>query len=174
MAEHMSLAFEQDVRVRLEGLEPANPTGYRVEARDVKPGMVYEDENVRVTAFQVSHGAWEQAFCYRFETPDRTIVISGDTGPTEVIVEACNGCDILVHEVYSHAKWELKPEEWKVYHAASHTSGVELGEIASRARPRLLVLTHQLLWGADPEELVAEVRRNFKGPIAYGRDLDIY
>ena len=174
MALHLSKAYEDDVRVRLEGLEPANPTGHRVEAKNVGPGVVFQDENVKVTAFQVFHGASGQAFGYRFETPDRTIVISGDTRPSEAIVEGCQGCDILVHEVYSHAKWELKPPDWSRYHASSHTSGVELGEIAARANPRLLVLTHQLLWGATPEELVAEVRTGFKGPIAYGKDLDVF
>jgi ribonuclease BN (tRNA processing enzyme) len=174
MAAHLSRAYENDVRVRLEGLEPANPSGHRVEARDVVPGVVYQDENVRVTAFEVAHGAWETAFGYRFETPDRTVVVSGDTRPSESVIQACGGCDILVHEVYSHAMWELKPREWKEYHAASHTSGIQLGEIAAQARPELLVLTHQLLWGATPEELVAEIRQTFPGKIAYGRDLDVY
>ena len=108
MARHLSKAYENDVRVRLEGLEPANPTGHSVEATDVSPGVVFEDDNVRVTAFQVAHGSWGQAFGYRFETPDRIIVISGDTAPTDAIVECCRGCDILVHEVYSQAGWELR------------------------------------------------------------------
>jgi ribonuclease BN (tRNA processing enzyme) len=174
MAEHLSQAYEHDVRVRLEGLEPANQTGHEVDARDVAPGVVYEDDNVTVTAFQVSHGSWDMAFGYRFETPDRTVVVSGDTRPTESVVQNCAGCDILVHEVYSHAKWELRSDVWKEYHAASHTSGIQLGEIAARARPGLLVLTHQLLWGATPEELMAEVRQGFEGRIAYGRDLDVF
>jgi ribonuclease BN (tRNA processing enzyme) len=174
MAEHLSLAYRNDVRVRLEGLEPANPTGHQVDARDVDAGVVYQDENVTVTAFEVPHGSWGQAFGYRFDTPDRTVVVSGDTRPAESIVEFCAGCDILVHEVYSHAKWEQKPADWKEYHAASHTSGIQLGEIAARADPGLLVLTHQLLWGSTPEELVAEVRQGFDGRIVYGRDLDVF
>ncbi len=174
MASHISRAYQDDVRLRVEGLEPANPTGYRVEAKDVQPGVVFQDENVTVTAFAVPHGGWDQAFGYRFDTPDRTIVVSGDTRPSKSVVEFCDGCDILVHEVYSQAKWELREPEWQVYHAASHTSGVELGEIAARARPGLLVLTHQLLWGATPEELVAEVGQGFKGRIAYGKDLDVF
>ena len=174
MAEHLVLAYQGDVRVRVEGLEPANPTGHQVDARDVEPGVVFQDGNVKVTAFDVSHGEWSQAFGYRFETPDRTVVVSGDTRPVESIVEFCSGCDILVHEVYSQARWELRREDWKRYHAASHTSGVELGELAARADPALLVLTHQLLWGATPEELLAEVRQGFGGNIAYGRDLDVF
>lgn len=174
MTDHLSMAYRRDVEVRLEGLEPANPTGYRALARDVEPGLVFEDANVRVIAFPVAHGDWAQAFGYRFETPDRVIVISGDTTPTEAIVDQCRGCDILVHEVYSQAGWERRSPEWQRYHRSFHTSGVALGDMASRARPRLLVLTHQLLWGATPEELVAEVRAGFQGPIAYGNDLDVF
>jgi ribonuclease BN (tRNA processing enzyme) len=174
MANHLTMAYQTDVRVRLEGLEPANPTGHRAVAEDVDPGVVFEDANVKVTAFEVAHGGWSQAFGYRFETPDRTIVISGDTRPSDAIVDNCRSCDILVHEVYSQAGWERRNPVWQRYHAASHTSGTDLGEIASRAQPRLLVLTHQLLWGAKPEELVAEVQRGFKGLIVYGKDLDVF
>jgi len=174
LSHHLTAAYQADVQVRLQGLEPANPTGYEVQAKDVNPGLVFEDENVRVTAFQVTHGSWPQAFGYRFETPDRVIVISGDTSPDEAIVRECGGCDILVHEVYSQAGWEKRDPVWQEYHAASHTSGVDLGELAKRAGPKLLVLTHQLLWGATPEELLAEVRRGFSGTVVYGRDLDVF
>jgi ribonuclease BN (tRNA processing enzyme) len=174
MAHHLVQAYQRDVRVRLDGREPANPTGHQVEAQDVAPGVVFQDENVRVTAFEVSHGDWEQAFGYRFETPDRVIVISGDTAPTEAIAEFCAGCDILVHEVYAQSGWERRVPEWQEYHALFHTSGPALGELATRADAKLLVLTHQLLWGATPEELVAEVRSGFSGPIVYGKDLDVF
>ena len=174
LSHHLTEAYQADVQIRLQGLEPANPRGYEVEAKDVDPGLVFEDENVRVTAFQVTHGSWPQAFGFRFETPDRVIVISGDTSPHEAIVGECGGCDILVHEVYSQAGWEKRDPAWQEYHAASHTSGVALGELAARANPGLLVLTHQLLWGATPEELLEEVRRGFSGTVAYGRDLDVF
>ena len=174
MARHLTEAYEADVLIRLDGMEPANPTGYQVEAQDAAPGLVYEDANVRVTAFEVAHGDWPHSFGYRFETPDRVIVISGDTAPTEAIAEYCRGCDILVHEVYSQAGWEKRDPVWQRYHAASHTSGPALGRIAALANPKLLVLTHQLLWGATPEELMAEVRSGFSGPIVYGNDLDVF
>ena len=174
LSHHLTEACQADVQIRLQGLEPANTTGYEVEAKDVSPGPIFEDENVRVTAFPVTHGTWPQAFGYRFETPDRVIVISGDTSPDEAIVRECGGCDILVHEVYSQAGWEKRDLVWQEYHAASHTSGVALGELAARANPGLLVLTHQLLWGATPDEILEEVRRGFSGTVKYGRDLDVF
>jgi len=174
LASTVAAAYQADVRVRLEGLEPANASGHLVEARDVEPGLVYQDENVRVTAFEVAHGSWAQAFGYRFETPDRVVVVSGDTAPTEAIVEYCRGCDILIHEVYSKAGFDGRVAEWQRYHAASHTSGPELGDLARRAEAKLLVLTHQLLWGSTPEELVAEVQSVFPGTVVYGSDLDVF
>ena len=136
--------------------------------------MIYGDERVAVTAIPVRHGAWTSAFAYRFVTPDRTIVISGDTGPTDAIVDACNGCDVLVHEVYSTAGFATRPPEWQRYHAAYHTSSAELGALAARARPKLLVLYHQLYWGVSDDALVAEVRQVFKGRVVSGKDLDVY
>ena len=61
--------------------------------------MVFHDANVTVEAFVVKHGAWEQAFGYKFTTADRTIVISGDTAPSPAIAEQYKGYDVLVHEV---------------------------------------------------------------------------
>jgi ribonuclease BN (tRNA processing enzyme) len=174
MARHLEQAYRADVHIRLDGLEPANRTGWRVNAQDVEPGVVYEDANVRVTAFLVKHGSWKQAFGYRFDTADRSIVVSGDTVPTDAVVRACDGCDILVHEVYSQAGFEQRSPEWQRYHSAFHTSAVQLGQLAARARPKLLVLTHTLLWGSTPDELVAEVKSGFDGNVVYGQDLDVY
>jgi len=167
-------AYAEDVNIRLNGLEPAKPRGYDVRAQDVKPGIVYKDANVTVKAFTVKHGSWKHAFGFRFETADRTIVISGDTAPTESIVEACSGCDILVHEVYSTTGFARRPPEWQRYHSSFHTSSKELAEIATKARPKLLVLYHQLLWGATKEQLLEEIGKGYQGKVVFANDLDVY
>ena len=176
MASHLSQAFSADIEIRLAGLEPANPEGHKIAAHDVVPGVVYEDDLVTVTAFAVPHATWEHAYGYRFDTPDRSIVVSGDTGPAlELMAEVCNGCDVLVHEAYAQVGWEKREPVWQRYHAAAHTSGPELGRIAAAAQPDLLVLTHQLLWlGATPDDLLAEIRSEFRGRVVYGNDLDVY
>jgi ribonuclease BN (tRNA processing enzyme) len=173
MTERVLAAYEADIKERLGGLEPANETGWRVEAHDVEPGAVYEDGNVAVEAFDVDHGSW-RAYGYKFQAADRVVVISSDTAPTEVIVEKSRGCDILVHEVYSAAGFETLPPAWQKYHAAVHTSSRELAEIASRAEPKLLVLYHQLLWGVSYDELVAEIKESYGGEVVSGRDLDVF
>jgi ribonuclease Z len=167
-------AYSEDIEVRLKGNQPSNDPGIHIDAHDVKPGLVYEDANVKVTAFAVKHGAWKHAYGYRFDAADRSIVLTGDTVPQESVVEACDGCDVLVHEVYSQKGFDSREEEWQAYHKISHTSGPDLGDIAARAKPKLLVLYHQLLWGATPDDLLAEVREHFDGEVVYANDLDVF
>jgi ribonuclease BN (tRNA processing enzyme) len=174
MTDHILKAYREDINIRLRGLEPARPRGYEVRASDIKPGVIYRDGNVTVKAFPVNHGSWKHAFGFRFEAADRTIVISGDCAPSESIIAACNGCDVLIHEVYSTAGFARRPPEWQRYHSNFHTSSKELAEIATKARPGLLILYHQLLWGVTPDQLLDEIRQGYQGKVVSGNDLDVY
>lgn len=170
-------AWSRDVDVRLNGLEPRddNRDGHRADAHDITPGVVYRDDLVTIEAIRVEHGSFEQPLGYRITGPDRTIVISGDAAPSESIIAACDGCDILLHEVYSAERFVTRPPAWQRYHSAFHTSTVELAEIANRARPGILVLYHHLFWGTDDEGMVREIRAaGYDGPLASGSDLDVY
>ncbi len=174
MTEQILAAYDEDIQIRLHGSQPQNTTGIEVAVHEIEPGVVCRDDTVTVTAFAVPHGSWDHAFGFRFETADRSIVISGDTTPTDAVVTACAGCDVLVHEVYAKTGWDRRSPDWQAYHAASHTSGIELGELAARAQPELLVLYHQLMWGATEEELLAEIRQGFDGEVVFADDLDVY
>lgn len=174
MVGHLLAAFEEDVRIRLDGLEPANPDGHRVNVREVREGLAYDDGLVRVTAIPVLHGSWPVALGYRFDTPDRSIVISGDARYTPAIAEACDGCDVLIHEVYSEAGFARRDTVWQAYHSSFHTSSGELAELATLARPRLLILYHQLMWGTTPSALLEEIRRGWEGQVVYGEDLQVF
>jgi len=172
MTDHILKAWEKDIDIRTSGR--ANKTGYKVQAHEVMPGIVYKDANVTVKAFLVNHGSWDQAFGYRFETADRNIVISGDTTYSDAIVKACNGCDVLIHEVYSQAGFDKRPPDWQKYHSHFHTSSGQLAKISGDAKPGLLVLYHQLFWGTTEDELVAEVRKGYAGKVVSAHDLDVY
>jgi ribonuclease Z len=174
MTEHILKAYEKDITVRLDGLQPSNSEGYKVNVHEIQPGIIYEDDNVRVKAFPVKHGAWDYAFGFRFETADRVIVISGDCVPGPEILENSKGCDVLVHEVYSAAGFAKRPPEWQKYHRHSHTSTHQLGKLAAQAKPGLVVLYHLLPWGATPREMVAEIKEFYDGRVVCGSDLDIY
>ena len=174
MMNHIRAAYRLDIDNRIHGLEGDNPAGYEVNVREIKAGLAYQDAYVKVTAIPVRHGDWRESYGYLFETKDRRIVISGDTVASEEIVKACQGCDVLVHEAYSQAGWEKRPPKWQKYHAASHTSGPDLGKLAARAKPKLLILTHLLLWSANEEQLLREVQQSFPGDVRIGTDLDVY
>jgi ribonuclease Z len=174
MVRHLAEAYAEDVDIRLHGGEPANRTGYGGTGHDTKAGVVYRDSLVTVTAFEVPHGRWPHAFGYRFDTPDRRVVISGDTRASDAVARACDGCDVLVHEVISAAHLAQRTPEWQAYHHAYHTTGPELGDVATRARAKLLVLTHQLPPDFDEAELLGEVRGRFRGTVVSGRDLGVY
>lgn len=185
MAERILSAYEVDTKNRTNGPEHSNRNGYKVNSHEIKPGLVYKDQNVSVKAFAVSHGDL-QAYGYRFETPGRTIVISGDTKPTEAIVENCHGCDVLVHEVYTQASFNLISPEWKQYRLSYHTSSKELSDLATKAKPGLLILYHRANPGCDQartedcrdagseEQLLKEMREAYTGKVVAGHDLDIY
>jgi ribonuclease BN (tRNA processing enzyme) len=139
---------------------------------------VYRDEKVTVTAFAVKHDDLE-AYGYRFDTPDRSVVILGDTSPTDSVVDHCNGCDVLIHEHYSLASFAQVDARWQQYRLRHHTSTQQLADLATRARPRLLILYHRSNPGARgasaPERAVITVMRRFySGKWVSGHDLDIY
>lgn len=174
MTSHIEKAWAADIAVRRRGLEQANATGYKVNVHEIAAGVVYRDENVTVTAFPVKHGIWKEAYGYTFLTRDRKIVISGDTAPTEEVVKACDGCDVLLHEVYNPHGEELKTPHWKEYFATFHTSPAELGDIARRAHPKLLVLYHQVLEKLPEDDLLQQMQQEYSGKWVSARDLGVY
>lgn len=175
MAAHIESAWSADIDNRLGGLEPQTTRNYRALVHEISGGTVYRDSLVTVEAIPVPHGLWSQSFAYRFTTPDKVIVVSGDATPSDAVADACGGCDILVHEVYSAEAFKRREPEWQRYHTASHTSTVELAALAGRARPGVLVLYHQLYWGATDADLVREIAEaGYAGRVVSAADLDVF
>ncbi len=177
MVDNIDAAWSEDIDVRTNGLEHDARGGWRVTVHEIKPGVVYDSGGVKVTAIPVLHGSWKEAYGYRIDTPDRSIVISGDTRPCPALEAASRGVDVLVHEVYPAAKLapENRPDgsDWPEYMHQFHTSDVQLGQIAARAQPKLLVLTHIVRMGATDSELIAGVRKGgYKGRVVVGKDLE--
>lgn len=173
MTDHILAAWKEDIDIRTQGLEHRWPL--RVSAHEIKPGLVYTDPLVRVTAFLVPHGQWDEAFGYRFDTPDRVIVISGDTRPSTELVKACRRCDILIHEVYPMGSRATMPD-WPKYRAQYHTSTQELAEIARQSEPRLLIVYHRTggLTNFPDEQYLKEIGQSYSGKVVIGHDLEIY
>lgn len=178
MTDHVLKAYTADIRIRSRGIEALDTRGARVEVHEIEPGVVFRDSNVTVSAFRVRHGDWPQAFGYRFETGDRTVVISGDTSPYDGIIERYRGCDVLVHEVYTEASFREVSPKWQRYRLEYHTSTRQLAEIANQVEPELLILTHrENPGGAAPrseEEYLDEITRLYGGRVVIGHDMDVY
>ena len=177
MTKHILEAWKEDIGVRITGLERASVEGYQVDVHEINPGVVYDRDGVRITAFPVRHGSWKHAFGYRIDTADRSIVISGDTRPCDTLLDAARGVDILLHEVYPDSGLvpELREggEEWPSYMREFHTSDLELGAIAAVAQPKLLVLHHIVRMGTTDAELLEAIRTGgFTGDTVVGQDLD--
>ena len=173
MASSTLEAFEDDINYRIYGTQPSNKIGYKFNFYLLSEGLIYEDENVSVEAFTVPHGSFDDAYGFRFTTEDKVIVFSGDTGPSKTLEKFAAGADILVHEVYSNAGFLKKTKDWQIYHQGHHTSTFEVGEIASRAKPKLLLLSHILFWGSSTDEILKETQSTYKGEIKIAEDLMI-
>jgi ribonuclease BN (tRNA processing enzyme) len=177
MVDHLLAAWSEDIAIRERGLEHEAPGGWKVNVRETRGGIVYDSAGVRIRAFPVPHGSWHWAFGYRVDTPGKSIVISGDTAPSDSLAAAARGVDVLVHEIYPESRLavENRPggEDWPRYMRAFHTSDRELGALAARVRPGRLVLTHIVRMGGTNEDLVRGVRAGgFDGVLVVGNDLD--
>ena len=172
MTRHLIAAYRQDIENRTKGMEHAPPLVVR--AHDVKPGVVYKDDRVTVRAFAVAHGEWRQAFGYRFETPDRTIVISGDTSPSDELVANCQRCDVLIHEVQLASYNVDTMPDWPAYRARYHTTTDQLADIANRTRPGLLVVYHNAANEAGLKEILRQIQRTYHGQVVVSHDLDVF
>ena len=174
LTDHLYAAFSEDIRIRTEGLEHETRDGYKVDVREIGPGVVYDSGGVRVTAFAVKHGQWREAYGYRFDGPGRSIVLSGDTSPSEELVRMATGVDVLIHEVQPSDSalppGNRSPADWARYVRAYHTTALQLGELAARARPKLLVVYHNGRRVPD-DRILADIRRAFSGPVAMANDL---
>ena len=171
MVDNIEKAWAEDIQIRIEGLEHQTTTGHQVAVHEIQPGVAYQDANVKVTAFPAEHGSWKYAFGYRFDADGKSVVISGDTHPADSVAKACDGCDVLVHEVYSGTPRNAADA---AYFSSFHTSAAQLGEIDAKARPKLLVVWHYVpLENTDQTKMVEEIHQTFHGPVIVANDLDV-
>jgi ribonuclease BN (tRNA processing enzyme) len=180
MTESILNAWRIDIDARTSGLNRHNPTGYKVKAHEIAPGVVYRDRNVTITAFSARHEEMVDSFGYRFETSDRSIVISGDTAPTQALIDHGRGCDVLIHEAYSMMAYRNAPRPSPEFRRRHHTSSIELAEIANTVKPGLLVTYHRSHVGEESSNpcqgdvLIEELSRDYKGRVVAARDLDVF
>jgi ribonuclease BN (tRNA processing enzyme) len=194
MTDNILQAYRIDIQTRTnaEGDQRGNPGAWKVNAHEIKSGVIYRDAKVKVTAFPTKHAM--ESYGYRFDTPDRSIVISGDTNPSEETIKACNGCDVLIHEARTLEKFDKLPESAHSFGAKNHTTSEQLAALATKAKPGLLIVYHAWIswWPniapsdgqrfslssgelhSSPEVLQKEIGLRYSGNFVIGRDLDVY
>jgi len=196
MTEHILQAYQVDIETRTNPNGPMRDSGrfpdaWKVNAHEIKTGVVYKDDRLTVTAFATRHAM--ESYGYRFDTPDRRIVISGDTNPVDETAKACDGCDVLIHEAQSVELLPKLPASIQSFVAKYHTTTEQLAELATKAKPKLLVVYHTISFppgiaparllppkaGADalyasPEMLKKEIGSRYSGRFVIGKDLDVF
>jgi ribonuclease Z len=177
LAENLERAYAADIHIRMAD-EKLPREGAVIEPEEfAHEGVVYDRDGVRVTAFEVNHGdEIKPAYGYRVDYKGHAVVISGDTKFNENVVKYGTGADLLIHEVGA-VRPEIAQEPPVRLIMAHHTSPRDAGTVFSRAHPRLAVYTHLVLPtrpNVPPltaDELVAQTRETYDGPLVVGEDL---
>jgi len=171
-------AFEDDIRWRsAEGATTRD--SLQPDTKEVEDGWLFEQARWRLIAFRVDHHPVEHAFGFRFEAAGRAIVLSGDTCRCEKLIERAKDADLLVHEVIwsegmrrAISQAQTAESRARLQRILSyHTPATVVGEVAALASVTQLVLTHLILAGGTPEDLIADVRKSFHGLLSVGEDL---
>jgi ribonuclease Z len=174
---NLEQAYSLDIKIRLED-EKLPPAGVAVAVEEFEAdGLIYEKNGLKVIAFEVNHGdAIKPAYGYRIEYAGRTVAISGDTRYNENVVKYGAGVDLLIHEV-AIARAELMSEPHIQRIMAHHTTAREAGLVFSRTEPKLAAYTHLVFLAsstvpaASLDDLIAETRLTYPGPLVLGEDL---
>ena len=175
MAGHLEQAYAWDIEMRSKD-EGMPLDGVRLAARNVRPGVVFDRDGLRVTAFAVEHGGvTTPAYGYRVDYQGRSAAFSGDTRFFEGIVEHVAGVDVLVHEVIDPEvearRAQVQGPRALEHVIAHHTAPEQAGTIFNRVKPRLAVYSHIVPSPATAEDLIGPTRRTYAGPLAVGYDL---
>jgi ribonuclease Z len=179
MMSYLEKAFQADRHIRTND-EKLSPEAFRFIAQDIKEGVVYEKNGVKITAFLVDHFPGEDpepCLGYRIDYAGRSVVISGDTRYSENLIKYSKGVDVLIHEV-AGAKEELLKASAAVQRIIDHhVSPEEAGKIFSQLKPKLAVYTHFVMVANKDiraptvEDFITMTRKTYSGPLEAGEDL---
>ena len=139
-------------------------------SHDIKQGVVFDQQGVRVTAFLVDHSPVTPAFGYRIDYRGRSVVLSGDTRMSENLIRFAQGVDVLVHEVLDAEtvrSWFPTNPEMAEAILAKHTTPEQAGGVFARVKPRLAVYSH----APDSERVITQTRKTYAGPLQGAEDM---
>ena len=169
MMQRLEEAFAFDIHMRRDVDESFSPEGIKVVAHDIREGIVFQKNGVTVTAFLVSHGLVKPSYGYRVDYAGRSVALSGDTSPSDSLVAATKGVDVLIHEAIDlDVLQRLVPDKARMEAiVARHTTPEQAAGIFSRVQPRLAVFSHS----PGTAAIVEQTRRHYAGRVEMGEDL---
>ena len=187
------LTVSSEIRISA-GTQAAVPVAKVFSGHDTGVGTIFQDANVKVTAVENTHFHFPpgspgygkyKSYSYRFDAADRSVVFTGDTGPSDAVAEMAKGADLLVSEVtvspdeYKEQPiWQLMtPEQQSAFmrhQREEHLFADEVGKMAARAGVKTVVLTHITATGNPNDDyvrLAEEVKKHFSGQVLIAKDL---
>jgi ribonuclease Z len=177
LIENLERAYALDIKIRVVDEKlPLSGIATHITEFD-RDGTVYEKDGVKLIAFEVDHGdVIKPCYGYRFEYGRRVAVFSSDTRYNQNVIKYGAGADLLVHEVAS-ARPELMKEAYVQRIIGHHTTPREAGRVFAQTKPKLAAFTHILQLGSERippptiDDIVAETRQTYDGPLVVGEDL---
>jgi ribonuclease Z len=181
MMQNLQKAFAFDIHIRRDIDEKFPGAGIKAIATDIREGIVYQANGVKVTAFRVDHRPVSPAFGYRVDYRERSVILSGDTRPSENLIKFSKGADLLIHEVGGRSKqdpiWSGPPDEFlpntRVMRGRAktildhHSDPLEAGTVFERVKPKLAVFSH---YPGGAATILPLVRQTYAGPVEFGED----
>ena len=169
MMDHIQQAFAFDIHMRRDVDEKLPGDGIKVVSHDIKQGIVFDEQGVKVTAFLVDHGPVTPAFGYRVDYRGHSVALSGDTRVSENLIRFAQGVDVLVHEVVDADAVRARSTNREAAEAilAHHTTPEQAGEVFARVKPRLAVYSH----APNAESVMTQTRKTYAGPLQGPEDM---
>jgi ribonuclease Z len=169
MVRNLEQAFAYDIHIRRDVDEHASAKGIEVLGRDIRQGTVYDRGGVRIVAFLVDHGPVKPAFGYRIDYAGHSVAISGDTRPSDNLVNFSKGVDVLIHEAVDEVSLKKLAPSQRLFEAivGHHTTPEQAADIFRRVSPRLAVFSH----AEGGAAVIERTRRTYSGRVEFGEDL---
>ena len=160
--------FDANLRHQHAGLDP---NAGKMVATNIKPGVIFSENGVKVTAFLVDHKPVDPAYGFRIDFGKRSVVISGDTTYSQSLVDHALGIDLLVHEIIAikNEILDKNPRLQKI--ERYHTDPEQLIKVLNAVKPRVAVMTHVIVVGISEDDVVEQINNSYKGEIYMGEDL---